>query len=157
MDAGFMIECWDKDFMTKGDMIGWIKTTVRQLLTKQPLFLNDKPGGKTANPGSLVINSISVVGEGVWAWDDIIPCHEIIEVKDLDQYASEADSLFPDSQGTFSIHTSVAGHNKGRKYCLQIVAFLETNDKDESELVKCDVVGLMETISALAVLSLIHI
>jgi voltage-gated sodium channel len=151
MDAAFMIECWDKDLMTKGDMIGWIKTTVRQLLTKRPLFLNDRPGGKTANPGSLVINSISIVGEGTWVWDDVIPFHEIIEVKDLEQSSSSADFFPLDSQGMLSIHTALAGHNKGRKYCLQIVGLLEP-DKDggESELVQCDVEALMETICALA-------
>jgi hypothetical protein len=150
VDAAFIIECCFKDYMTKGDMIGWIETTVRQLLMKQPLFLHDRPGGKTANPGRCVINSISVVGEGAWAWDDVIPIHEIIEVQDLEQFSSSADFFSPDFQGMLSIHTALAGHNKGRKYCLQIVGLLEPdNDGGESELVQCDVVALMETIFAL--------
>jgi voltage-gated sodium channel len=150
LDARFMIECWDQDVMTKGDMIGWITTTVRELLAKKPLVLNDRPGGKTAKPGSLVVNSISVVEKGAWAWDDVVPLHEIIEVKDLEEFSSSADFFSPDSQGMLSIHTASTGHNKGRKYCLQIVGLLEPSGKDESELVPCDVVALMETICALA-------
>jgi len=153
LDASFIIQCWDKDVMTSDDMIGWIKTTVRQLLMKKPLVLNDKPGGKTDKPGSLVIDSIRVVDKGAWALDDVIPLHEIIEVKDINQFSSSADFFLPDSQGMLSIHTALAGHNKGRKYCLQIVGLsVEPSDEDgvESELVQCDVLALMETICALA-------
>ena len=58
LDAEFKLECWDEDSMKSDDMIGWIDTTVSQLFSKQPLVLNDRPGGKTAKPGSLAIDNI---------------------------------------------------------------------------------------------------
>ncbi len=60
LDAEFKLECWDEDSMKSDDMIGWIETTVNQLFSKQPLVLNDRPGGKTAKPGSLAIDSIHI-------------------------------------------------------------------------------------------------
>jgi hypothetical protein len=42
LDTPFKIECWDEDSMSSHDMIGWIDTTIRALLTKQPLVLNDR-------------------------------------------------------------------------------------------------------------------
>jgi hypothetical protein len=60
LDTKFMIECWDKDSVTKDDEIGWIETTVRHLLIMQPLVLIDKPGGRTDKPGSLEITRIQI-------------------------------------------------------------------------------------------------
>jgi hypothetical protein len=60
LDTKFMIECWDKDSVTKDDEIGWIETTVRHLLIMQPLVLIDKPGGRTDKPGSLEIIRIQI-------------------------------------------------------------------------------------------------
>jgi hypothetical protein len=64
LDTKFMIECWDKDTVTKDDEIGWMETTVRQLITmhvtKQPLVLIDRPGGRTDKPGSLIIDRIQM-------------------------------------------------------------------------------------------------
>ena len=64
LDTKFMIECWDKDTVTKDDEIGWMETTVRQLITmhvtKQPLVLIDRPGGRTDKPGSLIIDHIQM-------------------------------------------------------------------------------------------------
>jgi hypothetical protein len=59
-DTKFMIECWDKDTVTKDDEIGWIVTTVRQLCTMQPLVLRDRVGGGSDKPGSLEITGIQI-------------------------------------------------------------------------------------------------
>ena len=60
LDTKFMIECWDKDTVTKDDEIGWIVTTVRQLCTMQPLVLRDRVGGGSDKPGSLEITGIQI-------------------------------------------------------------------------------------------------
>jgi hypothetical protein len=41
LDAKFKLQCWDEDAVSAHDEIGWIETTVAQLLAKQPLVLND--------------------------------------------------------------------------------------------------------------------
>jgi Ca2+-dependent lipid-binding protein len=41
LNAKFKLQCWDEDALSTHDEIGWIETTVTQLLTKQPLVLND--------------------------------------------------------------------------------------------------------------------
>ena len=60
----FMIECWDKDTETEDDLIGWIETTVGQLLTRRPLVLRrpDRPGANPPKPGTLAIDSIDIAG-----------------------------------------------------------------------------------------------
>jgi len=60
LNTKFKIECWDEDKMSSHDMIGWIETTVSTLLSGQPLVLNDRPGGKTANPGTLAVSSAHI-------------------------------------------------------------------------------------------------
>jgi hypothetical protein len=42
-----------QDKMSSHDMIGWTNTSVNALLSKAPITLNDRPGGKTAQPGSV--------------------------------------------------------------------------------------------------------
>ena len=47
LDEPVRIECWDLDsrlLKEEDDMIGWVDTSVRNMLTKEPLVLNDKPG-----------------------------------------------------------------------------------------------------------------
>jgi Ca2+-dependent lipid-binding protein len=39
LNAKFKLQCWDEDALSTHDEIGWIETTVAQLLTKQPLVL----------------------------------------------------------------------------------------------------------------------
>ena len=60
LDAKLKIECWDEDKLSSNDMIGWIETTVNSLLSEQPLVLNDRPGGKTARPGTLAVTSAHI-------------------------------------------------------------------------------------------------
>jgi hypothetical protein len=76
----FVIECWDKDTETEDDLIGWIETTVGQLLTKRPLVLRrpDRPGANPAKPGTLAIDSIDIAsggegagGGGVWGANSV--------------------------------------------------------------------------------------
>jgi hypothetical protein len=63
LDTPFMIECWDLDdlHINHDHMIGWTETTVRQMMTKIPLVLNERRGGNTEKPGSLVTDSISII------------------------------------------------------------------------------------------------
>jgi len=42
LQSMFRLECWDKDFMTKDDMIGQIEVNVESLLKEQELQLRDK-------------------------------------------------------------------------------------------------------------------
>jgi hypothetical protein len=58
--AKFMIECWDKDSLTSDDEIGWVETTIAQLLTMEPLALIDRPKGNRDKPGVLEITSIEI-------------------------------------------------------------------------------------------------
>ena len=63
LDTPFMIECWDLDdhHVNHDHLIGWTEATVRQMMTKMPLVLNDRRGGNTEKPGSLVTDSISII------------------------------------------------------------------------------------------------
>lgn len=56
-------------------------------------------------------------------WDDVVPLHQITSVRELEGQNKEAASeqQVPDEQCMLGIYTDVDGHNKGRKYCLQIV------------------------------------
>ena len=60
LDTKFMIECWDKDSLTSDDEIGWVETTIAQLLTMEPLALIDRPKGNRDKPGVLEITSIEI-------------------------------------------------------------------------------------------------
>ena len=74
LDAKFKIECWDEDKLSSNDMIGWIETTVNSLLSEQPLVLNDRPGGKTARPGTLAVTSAHITaGRAYRQWQSRLP------------------------------------------------------------------------------------
>jgi hypothetical protein len=51
LDDKFRLEVWDYDAASSPDMIGWLDVSLNDLLKKEPIQLNDRPGGRTANPG----------------------------------------------------------------------------------------------------------
>ena len=60
LDEQIRLEVWDYDAASSPDMIGWMDVSLNQLLTKEPLKLNDRPGGRTADPGSIKAKDIQV-------------------------------------------------------------------------------------------------
>jgi len=60
LDEKIKLEVWDYDAASSPDMIGWMDVSLNQLLTKEPLKLNDRPGGRTADPGSIKAKEIQV-------------------------------------------------------------------------------------------------
>jgi len=60
MDEKFRLEVWDEDMASSPDMIGWLDVSLNELLKKEPLKLNDRPGGHTADPGSIQVLELVV-------------------------------------------------------------------------------------------------
>eukprot|EP00918_Siedleckia_nematoides_P098130 GHVU01214836.1.p1 GENE.GHVU01214836.1~~GHVU01214836.1.p1 ORF type:complete len:563 (+),score=135.63 GHVU01214836.1:54-1691(+) len=126
LDAKFKLECWDEDSMSSDDMIGWIETTVNQLLSRQPLVLNDRPGGKTAKPGSLAIDSIHITRIPSFL-DYITEGCELTVTMAVDFTASNGDPADPKS-----LHAMVQGQlNQYQKAMMSIGEIIIDYDKDK--------------------------
>lgn len=60
LDEKIKLEVWDYDSASSPDMIGWLDVSLNDLLKKEPLKLNDRPGGRTADPGSIKAQELTV-------------------------------------------------------------------------------------------------
>ena len=103
MDTEFKIECWDWDGVSGDDMIGWVHTTVNALMAGVPIQLNDRPGGKTAKPGALAVESIHITRMPTWLDYIMEGCEVTLNVA-VDFTASNGDPKDPSS-----LHAAIDG------------------------------------------------
>eukprot|EP00286_Rhodomonas_abbreviata_P025468 CAMPEP_0181298138 /NCGR_PEP_ID=MMETSP1101-20121128/5623_1 /TAXON_ID=46948 /ORGANISM="Rhodomonas abbreviata, Strain Caron Lab Isolate" /LENGTH=539 /DNA_ID=CAMNT_0023403141 /DNA_START=99 /DNA_END=1718 /DNA_ORIENTATION=+ len=96
LDCVIKLEVWDEDSMSANDEIGWVDTTVRQLLTKQPLKLNDHKAGRNMECGSVGIDKINVVRTPTFM-DYIVSGCEITVSVAIDFTMSNREPLEPNS------------------------------------------------------------
>lgn len=83
------------------------------------------------NPTQHMFSTSLVTKNGKHTWDDVLPLHQVTSVREIEGKNKEAaeEEQAPDEQGLLGIYTEAGGHNKGRKYCVQIVGMHSTARK----------------------------